>query len=707
MSYSDGYAFFDNDLNAIVDGIKGNGVISGLSVAERASPTMGVTVAVGYAKIGEKLVTLSSATNVTVTTADGTHPRKDVISIDSSGSLTCTAGTPGAASPSGLTGPDALNPIPPNIPSGELILGEIWVAASVATILDAVITDRRMLITESQSTVVVGGRDCDGIADEVQVNNAVDSLPDTGGTVILTKPIYTQAAPIYWAKHGVQLLGLSAKNTVLDISAVGKFSGYINGSPSVTSVVYDDGSGGDPASESNLVPHMVLWNTTQGEWAHITAINTTTNTITLQASSPHDVSGWANNDVIEGRASAIYVNGLAVTESPASLAERTVLGNFKVVGSTNSGPGIHIENLNRSNKLSNIYCYDCGKAGVFSSTGRILIMDLVECVGGDEQGILIISKTGSSANTTVLNTCRAVSNGGVGIEIDGTDAYADALLIDCIAESNSSDGIKIVKAATFALIKCHLESNVGAYGIHITGTATADTLAGVILGGQFQGGGAGKQSWGIYINYAKNISMDGCHFNDQDDGGSIQLTANAADCWIGAGNNSLDSTKLTDNGSNTTGFLGFDHVLTADWQAQVMARAYLTAGDQTIGTGSSTKVTLDAETYDIGADFDSATNNRFVAPVTGYYDVFAQVKYVSPVADKVYRAQIKRNGATLADSQAHASNTGIVCAQVADTIYMAAAQYVELFTEHNAGGDETIGAGTQHTYMAVSLKAVA
>ncbi len=48
--------------------------------------------------------------------------------------------------------------------------------------------------------------------------------------------------------------------------------------------------------------------------------------------------------------------------------------------------------------------------------------------------------------------------------------------------------------------------------------------------------------------------------------------------------------------------------------------AYL-AADQTVTTATLTKVTLDAEEFDVGACFDATTNRRFTPNVAGYYQV--------------------------------------------------------------------------------------
>jgi hypothetical protein len=76
------------------------------------------------------------------------------------------------------------------------------------------------------------------------------------------------------------------------------FVATINGAPSGTSVVYNAPSSGNenviPPTGTNLAK-MVLYNTTRGDSAQISSVNTGTNTITLTATVP---GTWASGDTI-------------------------------------------------------------------------------------------------------------------------------------------------------------------------------------------------------------------------------------------------------------------------------------------------------------------------------------------------------------------------------------------------------------------------
>ena len=131
------------------------------------------------------------------------------------------------------------------------------------------------------------------------------------------------------------------------------------------------------------------------------------------------------------------------------------------------------------------------------------------------------------------------------------------------------------------------------------------------------------------------------------------------------------------------------------------ARAYRTDADQIISTGAWRKVDLDAETYDNQGEYDSITNFRFTAKREGYYQVNGVVNYVSPVADKRFEIAIRKNGSEVSKVRIHSSIASPVGGCVSDIIHLKKDDYLELFTFHTAGVDETIYANTTLTYMTI------
>jgi len=150
MSYVDGWIVFDNEVNALINALKGTGTLAGLAVAEKAVPAMGVTIATGGCWILDKFIEKTSATDVAIAAADGTHPRKDLVCVKYDGTIVSSGvdaackGTAEAAAPVGQTGPTTTSPKPPNIPTDYVLLAEVWVAAGVAQIFDADISDKRV-----------------------------------------------------------------------------------------------------------------------------------------------------------------------------------------------------------------------------------------------------------------------------------------------------------------------------------------------------------------------------------------------------------------------------------------------------------------------------------------------------------------------------------------------------------------------------------
>jgi len=122
--------------NALNDGCKNWGVVSGLAVSERAAgANMSVDVALGVCFVDGVEYTESGITNVVITAADGTNPRKDLIVYDTSG------GTPAV-----VTGTPAATAIPPDIPSGDILLAVVDVPALDTTITNDQIYDGRVFV---------------------------------------------------------------------------------------------------------------------------------------------------------------------------------------------------------------------------------------------------------------------------------------------------------------------------------------------------------------------------------------------------------------------------------------------------------------------------------------------------------------------------------------------------------------------------------
>ena len=132
---------FASYVSALVAGIDGTDcVLSGGAVTAQGSPDM--TVAVAKAAILSNQVLLPvTAGNVTVTTADGTNPRLDLIVANSSGTKAIRTGTAAAA------------PKAPARSANDVVLAVVYVPAGATTITTARIYDLRVTRTVGPITL--------------------------------------------------------------------------------------------------------------------------------------------------------------------------------------------------------------------------------------------------------------------------------------------------------------------------------------------------------------------------------------------------------------------------------------------------------------------------------------------------------------------------------------------------------------------------
>lgn len=168
-------------------------------------------------------------------------------------------------------------------------------------------------------------------------------------------------------------------------------------------------------------------------------------------------------------------------------------------------------------------------------------------------------------------------------------------------------------------------------------------------------------------------------------------------------------------------FVANEHI---DWTPQIdqdskvvktpiKARAYLSAQQNNIANLTYTTITMAAENYDIGGNYNVGTY-RFTAPVAGYYMIAFQVRWVSIVADKRYNAGIFKNSGgspTYANSIIYNSQQSSINDYLTNAAsgiqFLAQNDYIELAVYHGAGvGTVDVYFGPQSTFMAVHLLSI-
>jgi len=132
---------FSEYLKALWAGVDGvDCVLSGCAVTAQASPDMTVAVAKG-AILSNGTLRAVTAGNVTITAADATNPRIDLIVVNSSGTETVRTGTAAA------------NPAPPTRTANDVVLAVVYVPANDTAIQTNQISDIR--ITRTQGPIVI------------------------------------------------------------------------------------------------------------------------------------------------------------------------------------------------------------------------------------------------------------------------------------------------------------------------------------------------------------------------------------------------------------------------------------------------------------------------------------------------------------------------------------------------------------------------
>jgi hypothetical protein len=122
------------DIEILVAGSFGHGVIQGCDVTAQGSPDLTVAVAVGTVQINGRWCREVAAGNVVIGAAHATLPRFDLICVDKTGAKQNVAGTAAA------------NPVFPAIPADYLVLAAVYVPATDTTIASNQITDKRVVL---------------------------------------------------------------------------------------------------------------------------------------------------------------------------------------------------------------------------------------------------------------------------------------------------------------------------------------------------------------------------------------------------------------------------------------------------------------------------------------------------------------------------------------------------------------------------------
>ncbi len=183
------------DFEILLLGYQGTGVISGCAISEDPiTPDLTVDVAIGVVALNGSQIAVSEQLGNIITTGHATLGRVDLVSINSSGTVVITDGTPAAIDVAEA----------PGVPANSIPLAFVTVPTTDTTIEDEQIGDKRVFIGPSTPDVLtryvttVGSDTNDGLSWEtamLTVAFAVDSLPTdgSGGTLRHTGKVFIGA----------------------------------------------------------------------------------------------------------------------------------------------------------------------------------------------------------------------------------------------------------------------------------------------------------------------------------------------------------------------------------------------------------------------------------------------------------------------------------------------------------------------------------
>lgn len=139
-----------------------------------------------------------------------------------------------------------------------------------------------------------------------------------------------------------------------------------------------------------------------------------------------------------------------------------------------------------------------------------------------------------------------------------------------------------------------------------------------------------------------------------------------------------------------------------DLVKQSGCNVYRATSEQTIPTGTVTKVEFNNEKYDIQNEFDSTTNYRFTATKAGKYLITVGLGYIYITDGSRCQIHVKVNGGLVALSQFHASYTELLYIPVSKVIDLAAGDYIEIYAYQDTGGNINLKDTDYATYLTIS-----
>lgn len=170
------------DQNQLMSLVQGNSVLSGLEPSYSGTGT-DIDIASGSALVNGSEVSVS-ATTINISDGDADNPRKDLLAVDSTGSVVVYEGKAEAPVPKTQTKFKTARPAPEDLnDKNEVAVAEVWVPAGASSLDSRYIRDRRVISDIDVNTLKTHGDIDANSNDVVNASNLDNRQVPVGGII--------------------------------------------------------------------------------------------------------------------------------------------------------------------------------------------------------------------------------------------------------------------------------------------------------------------------------------------------------------------------------------------------------------------------------------------------------------------------------------------------------------------------------------------
>ena len=440
------------DLTILIGGLDGDAVVSGCAVTAQGSPNMTVAVASGVVIVAGTRASVVGA-NVTITAANGTNPRFDLIVSNNSAVLSAVAGTAAA------------NPVFPAIPASSVVLAAVYVPASDTTIETNQITDKR---------VIVGDLITPGLAN----TNSWTAVQTLTSPILITPALGTPASGVMTSVSGTAA-SLTAGNVTTNADLTGHVTstgnaailGSFTSAQLATALSNETGSGAAVFATDPTLVTPILGTPQSGVMTNVsgTAASLTAGTVTTNADLTGPVTSVGNATAIANKALAIAkladgTDGELITWDASGVIAAVAAGNAtQVLTSNGAGTAPTFQAVAAGSDTTYTHTWQ-------DSSDNAILRLTAGGSGSGNDDLTIVAGSNITLTPSGDNLTIAAASGSSAIDVSGTPAdshlavWTDADTLEGTA-ALTFDGTKldVLVASSESTLKHRVSYNASIY----------------------------------------------------------------------------------------------------------------------------------------------------------------------------------------------------------------------------------------------------